>query len=149
MHRADHGRADVRDARQPQRRPRRVHVITGANDTELECDGDFHTKEERYHRSAEYVEIMRKVWSSGTPVDHNGTYYRFNSALSELKPVNGAIPVYWGGSSPLALEKGAEVADVYAIGGLKPLDQMAGTVAQIRDAWGAPAALSASRLRCA
>lgn len=113
-----------------------VHVITGANDTELECDGDFHTKEERYHRSAEYVEIMRKVWSSGTPVDHNGTYYRFNNALSELKPVGGsAIPVYWGGSSPLALEKGAEVADVYAIGGLKPLDQMAGTVAQIRDAW--------------
>lgn len=112
-----------------------VHVITGANDTELQCDGDFHTKEERYHRSAEYVDIMRRMWTATSPVDHEGEYYRFNSALSELKPVNGAIPVYWGGSSPLALEKGAEVADVYAIGGLKPLDQMAGTVAGIKAAW--------------
>ena len=112
-----------------------VHVITGANDHELQCDGDFHTKEERYRRSAEYVQVMRAIWESDKPVDHAGDWYRFNSALSELKPVHGAIPVYWGGSSPLALEMGAQVADVYAIGGLKPLAQMRGTVSQIQQAW--------------
>ncbi|MFS0851097.1 LLM class flavin-dependent oxidoreductase [Novosphingobium panipatense] len=112
-----------------------VHVITGANDTELQCDGDFRTKDERYHRSAEYVDIMRRVWTCAQPFDHDGEYYRFTSALSELKPVRGTIPVYWGGSSPLALEKGAEVADVYAVGGLKPLDQMADTIAHVRGAW--------------
>lgn len=112
-----------------------VHIITGANDQELQCDGDFHTKEERYRRSAEYVQIMRAIWSADKPVDHAGDWYRFNSALSEVRPVHDAIPVYWGGSSPLALEKGAEVADVYAIGGLKPLAQMEGTVRQIQDAW--------------
>jgi alkanesulfonate monooxygenase len=112
-----------------------VHVITGANDQELQCDGDFHTKEERYLRSAEYVQVMRAIWSADKPVDHVGEWYRFNSALSEVRPAGGAIPVYWGGSSPLALEKGAEVADVYAIGGLKPLAQMQGTVAQIQQAW--------------
>lgn len=112
-----------------------VHIITGANDQELQCDGDFHTKEERYLRSAEYVQIMRSLWSAAKPVDHAGQWYRFNSALSEVRPVNGAIPVYWGGSSPLALEMGAEVADVYAIGGLKPLVQMQGTVTQIQQAW--------------
>ncbi|MGF7153431.1 LLM class flavin-dependent oxidoreductase [Novosphingobium gossypii] len=112
-----------------------VHVITGANDAELQCDGDFHTKDERYHRSAEYVSVMRRIWSATQPVDHDGEYYRFNSALSELRPVNGTIPIYWGGSSPLALEKGAQVADVYAIGGLKPIDQMTDTVAQIHEAW--------------
>lgn len=112
-----------------------VHVITGANDQELRCDGDFHTKEERYLRSAEYVGIMRAVWGAEKPFDHSGEWYRFTSALSELKPVRGAIPVYWGGASPLALEKGAEVADVFAIGGLKPLAQMEETVAQVRRAW--------------
>jgi len=112
-----------------------VHIITGANDHELECDGDFHTKEERYLRSAEYVNVMRSIWSAETPVDHAGDWYRFNSALSEVRPVNGTIPVYWGGASPLALEKGAEVGDVYAIGGLKPLAQMQGTVAEIQQAW--------------
>ncbi|MFM2371354.1 MAG: hypothetical protein RIS85_1076, partial [Pseudomonadota bacterium] len=112
-----------------------VHIITGANDQELQCDGDFHTKEERYLRSAEYVAVMRAIWGADRPVDHAGDWYRFNSALSEIRPVNGAIPVYWGGSSPLALEMGAQVADVYAIGGLKPLAQMQGTVTQIQQAW--------------
>lgn len=112
-----------------------VHVITGANDVELQCDGDFHTKEERYRRSAEYVRIMRSIWTSGEPVDHDGDWYRFRGAMSELRPVGGAIPIYWGGSSALALEKGAEVADVYAIGGLKPLEGMQATVDQLHAAW--------------
>ncbi|MDZ5649737.1 LLM class flavin-dependent oxidoreductase [Nitrospirillum sp. BR 11828] len=110
-----------------------VHIITGANDTELQCDGDFLTKEQRYHRSAEYVRAMRAVWSSTTPVDFNGEFYRFNKALSELRPVTAAgIPIYWGGASPLAIEKAAECADVYAFGGLKPLDQMRQDVAAVQ-----------------
>lgn len=112
-----------------------VHVITGANDVELQCDGDFYTKEERYRRSGEYVQVMKSIWSAQSPVDHAGDWYRFRSAMSELKPVNGSIPVYWGGASPLALEVGAEVADVYAIGGLKPLEDMRETVAQLQQAW--------------
>ncbi len=112
-----------------------VHIITGANDVELQCDGDFHTKEERYLRSAEYVQIMRDIWGAEKPVEHSGDWYRFSNALSEIRPVAGKIPVYWGGSSPLALKTGAQVADVYAIGGLKPLAQMRDTVSQIQQAW--------------
>jgi alkanesulfonate monooxygenase len=112
-----------------------VHIITGANDAELACDGDYHTKDERYHRSGEYVRIMRSLWTAREPVSHSGEWYRFDSALAEVRPVAGSIPVYWGGASPLALEVGAEVADVYAIGGLKPLAQMAKTVAELRAAW--------------
>jgi len=112
-----------------------VHVITGANDLELACDGDYHTKDERYLRSGEYVEIMRSIWEAREPVSHEGEWYRFDRALSEIRPVHGAVPVYWGGASPLALETGARVADVYAIGGLKPLAQMAETVAQVQGAW--------------
>lgn len=114
-----------------------VHVITGANDLELACDGDYHTKDERYRRSGEYVEIMRALWAATEPVTHAGDWYRFDKALAEVRPEQGAIPVYWGGASPLALEVGAKVADVYAIGGLKPLAQMAETVAQVRGAWAA------------
>lgn len=112
-----------------------VHVITGANDLELACDGDYHTKEERYLRSGEYVQVMRRIWEAREPVSHEGDWYRFDRALSEIRPENGSIPVYWGGASPLALETGAQVADVYAIGGLKPLAQMAETVAQVQGAW--------------
>jgi len=114
-----------------------VHVITGANDLELACDGDYQTKDRRYARSGEYVEIMRKVWAAREPFSHDGEWYRFDDALAEVRPAGGAIPVYWGGASPLALEVGARVADVYAIGGLKPLAQMAETVGQLKAAWAA------------
>lgn len=112
-----------------------IHVITGANDAELQCDGDFLTKDKRYLRSREFVTIMRQIWNSGEAVDFEGDFYRVVNSMSELKPVNpSGIPVYWGGSSPLALEVGGEVADVFALGGLKPLAQMEKSVAEIRQA---------------
>jgi len=101
-----------------------VHIITASNDTETRCDGDFLTKEERYRRSREYVEIMRRMWSSREPVDFTGDFYRFERALGELAPVNGGIPVYWGGASPVSLEFAGQCADVYAMGGLQPLEDM-------------------------
>ena len=91
-----------------------MHVITGASDIEMQCDGDFHTKEERYDRSLEYIAILRRIWSSTTPVDHNGRWYRFNGGFAEIKPVNGSIPVFFGGMSPAAIATGAACADVFA-----------------------------------
>jgi alkanesulfonate monooxygenase len=111
-----------------------VHVITGANDKELLCDGDRSTKERRYLRSREYVEIMRRVWSADTPFEFKGDYYDVEGALSELRPVNGSVPIYWGGMSPLALEKGGECADVFALGGLMPLAQQEKWVQDIQAA---------------
>ncbi len=111
-----------------------VHIITAANDTETRCDGDFLTKEERYRRSREYVEVMRRMWTARDPVDFTGDFYRFERALGELAPVNGAIPVYWGGSSPISLEFAGQCADVYAMGGLQPLSDMRAFAGRIQAA---------------
>jgi alkanesulfonate monooxygenase len=101
-----------------------VHIITGANDIETQCDGDFLTKDERYRRSREYIEVLRAIWGATDPVTFDGEFYRFNRALSELRPYNGSIPIYWGGASPLALEFGGQSADVHAMSGLQPLAEM-------------------------
>jgi len=101
-----------------------VHIITAANDIETQCDGDFLTKDERYSRSREYVEVLRLIWGATDPVTFEGDFYKFNRALSELRPYNGSIPIYWGGASPLALEFGGQSADVHAMSGLQPLAQM-------------------------
>ncbi|GAB2693468.1 LLM class flavin-dependent oxidoreductase [Aliiglaciecola aliphaticivorans] len=93
-----------------------VHIITGASDVEMQCDGDFHTKDERYRRSREYVDVLRQIWQSDGPTDFEGDWYRFNQGFSKIKPKQTAIPVYWGGGSELAVKLGAECADVYAIG---------------------------------
>ncbi len=92
-----------------------VHIITGASDIELQADGDFLTKEERYARSAEYIEILRAIWTSDKPVDHEGKYFRFNGGFADVKPLQpGGVPVYFGGMSPAALDVAARYADTFA-----------------------------------
>lgn len=102
-----------------------VHIITAFSDIETRCDGDYLTKEQRYHRSAEYVRLLRTMWGSTAPFDHAGDYFRCDAAFSEVHPVAGSIPVFWAGTSELGLRYGAELADVYALG--------PGSVAQVSE----------------
>jgi len=92
-----------------------VHIITGADDVEIQADGDFLTKDVRYRRSHEYVDVMRRVWSSAEPFNHEGDFYRARGAFAHVRPLSGSIPIFWGGSSPMAVDHGAQVADVYAL----------------------------------
>ena len=95
-----------------------VHIIAGPSDKELEADGDFLTKEERYHRALEYVGIMRRLWDSDAPIDHEGRYYRFNQAFVPVKPLRKpAIPVFWGGTSDVSVDACAQCADIFALSG--------------------------------
>ncbi|MET0238323.1 MAG: LLM class flavin-dependent oxidoreductase [Sphingobium sp.] len=94
-----------------------VHVIAGADDREVQADGGFTSKEERYHLAAEYVDVMRRMWSSPEPFDFKGEFYTFNGAHAMVRPTGGAMPVYWGGTSDLALDLAGKCADVYAMGG--------------------------------
>lgn len=95
-----------------------VHIITGGDDVEQRQDGDFLTKDERYERTDEYLEVMRKVWTSDRPFDHHGKYYRFERAFSTVKAVQKPhIPVYFGGASDAAIPVAGRHADVYALWG--------------------------------
>ncbi len=82
-----------------------IHIISGADDQEQQRDGDYLNKDERYARSDEYVGLLRKLWTSGEPIDHEGRYYRFKGGFSDVKPVQKPhIPIYFGGSSDAAIE---------------------------------------------
>lgn len=95
-----------------------VHIITGANETELAQDGDHLTKEERYARTDEYIDILRKEWTSPTPFDYQGRYYRVDRGFGDVKPVSPeGIPVFFGGASEAALKVAGKHADVYALWG--------------------------------
>jgi alkanesulfonate monooxygenase len=92
-----------------------VHIISAANDVETQADGDFLTKERRYQRSREYIEILRAIWAAGGPIDHEGEFYRFKGGFAEIKPVQRpAIPIYFGGLSADAIAVGAAQADLFA-----------------------------------
>jgi alkanesulfonate monooxygenase len=94
-----------------------VHFIAGGNDQEQAREGDRLSKSERYERQAEYVQILRKVWSNTSAFDHVGKYYSFEDFVSHVRPVNGTIPVSIGGSSEDAYRTGGELADIFGLWG--------------------------------
>jgi alkanesulfonate monooxygenase len=108
-----------------------VHIITAANDAETRNDGDFLTKEQRYHRTREYVQVMKKEWESDQPFDHQGDHYRVEGGFAEVKPVQKPIPLFWGGSSELGVRYGAELADVFALGG-GGIEQVAEVISTVK-----------------
>jgi alkanesulfonate monooxygenase len=99
-----------------------VHYISGGSDDEQKRDGDWLDHDQRYARTDEYLEVLRKVWTADKPFDHEGPHYRFKDAFSEVKPVqtlNGRphVPVYFGGASEAAIPVAGKHADVYALWG--------------------------------
>ncbi len=95
-----------------------VHVIAGPSDKELEADGDFLTKDDRYTRAREYVGILRRIWGNAEPIDHEGQFYRFNQAFAPIKPYQTpAPPVFWAGTSDASVEACGKVGDVFAMSG--------------------------------
>lgn len=109
-----------------------VHIISGGSDDEQRRDGDFLDHDARYERTDEYLEIVRKVWTSELPFDHHGRLYRYEGAFSEVKPLQKPhLPIYFGGASEAALKVAAKHADAYALWG-ESLDQVRDLTRRVR-----------------
>jgi alkanesulfonate monooxygenase len=109
-----------------------LHAISGGDDEELRQDGSFISKDERYARTGEYLSVLRRIWTEEKPFDHEGTYYRFEKAFSQVKPVQKPYPtIYFGGASDAAISVAGEHADVYALWG-ETLDQVRDMIARVR-----------------
>ena len=111
-----------------------VHIITGGSDEELAKDGDHSTKDERYARTSEYLDIVRAEWTSDEPFDYDGQYYKVAQGFGAVKPVQKPhIPIYFGGSSDAAIPVAGKHADIYALWG-ETQAQVAETIARVRHA---------------
>jgi alkanesulfonate monooxygenase len=109
-----------------------LHIITGGSDGEQARDGDWLDHDTRYRRTDEYLEIVRRVWTSDAPFDHAAEFYRIAGAFSDVKPLQQpAIPIYFGGASGPAPVVGAKHADVYALWG-EPLAAVRERIAEVR-----------------
>jgi alkanesulfonate monooxygenase len=109
-----------------------LHTITGGSDIEMARDGDHLTKDERYARTDEYLEILKLAWTSDEAFDYDGTYYQVKDFWTDLRsPQSPRIPLYFGGSSEAAFRVGGKHADTFAIWG-EPLAQAAEQIAAVR-----------------
>ena len=53
-----------------------IHHITGGSEADQRRDGDWSEKADRYRRTGEFIEVLRRTLTSGAPFDYEGEFYR-------------------------------------------------------------------------
>ncbi|RLP74997.1 LLM class flavin-dependent oxidoreductase [Mycetocola tolaasinivorans] len=111
-----------------------VHIITGGSTADQAAEGDFLSKDERYARTGEYIQILRQAWTSHEPFSFDGDHYRIENFVSDIWAAQpGGPQVSFGGSSPAAYAIGAAQSDIYALWG-EPLADTAEQIKTVTDA---------------
>lgn len=92
-----------------------VHLIAGGLDADQEREGDFVSKDDRYRRMSEYIEILRRAWTEEASFDYAGEFYSIRDYTPRIKPSSGKpLPISMGGASAAALRVGAAGADIFS-----------------------------------
>jgi alkanesulfonate monooxygenase len=122
-----------------------LHIISGGHDAEQARDGDYLKHDDRYRRSAEYMQILRRTWTSTDPFDFDGEFYRLINTYSDVRPWDKTIPLYYGGQSQAALGP-ARYCDVFAMWGepLAAVEQKIREVYAVTDPLGVHPGISVS-----
>jgi alkanesulfonate monooxygenase len=109
-----------------------VHIIAGGSDADQAKDGDWTDHEARYRRSAEYMSLLRRVWTEPAPFDHEGEFYQTRGTYSEIRCRQlPYIPIYGGGGSDAAIQALAPHVDVFMLWG-EPLRDTARFMDRVR-----------------
>ena len=109
-----------------------INVVTGGFPAELAADGDFTEHDDRYVRTQEFMQVVRKAWTLETGWSHEGRYYKVEDANVHPKPYQKPCPpFYFGGASDAAKVVGAEEADVYLLWG-ETIDMVRERIADMR-----------------
>lgn len=110
-----------------------VHIISGGSDADQAKDGDWADHAARYRRSAEYVALLRRVWTEPAPFDHEGEFYRTRGTYAEIRcRQEPHIPIYGGGGSDAAIRALAPQVNVYMLWG-EPLKETALFMLRVRE----------------
>jgi alkanesulfonate monooxygenase len=111
----------------------RLHAITGI--TAEPAHGEFIVdKDARYARTDEYLEIVRRSWTSEEPFDFEGKYFTVKGAFAPLKPLTKPhIAISIGGSSDAVYPVAVRHTDLYALWG-EPLEDVKEQIGKLRAA---------------
>jgi alkanesulfonate monooxygenase len=108
-----------------------VNVVTGGDPVELAGDGLYLSHDDRYALTDEFLSVWRDVMA-GEAVDYRGKYLDIKGSKLLFPPVQTPYPsLYFGGSSPAAIEVAAKHVDLYLTWG-EPPQQVAEKIAAVR-----------------
>ncbi|GIF96048.1 LLM class flavin-dependent oxidoreductase [Catellatospora citrea] len=95
-----------------------LNAVTGGDGAEQRAYGDFLDHGERYRRTAECLEVIRRCWA-GERFDYQGEHYRVEAG-GFGRALDPAPPIYFGGASAAAEQVAAQLSDVYLMWGEPP-----------------------------
>jgi alkanesulfonate monooxygenase len=96
-----------------------LNVVTGGEPHEQQAYGDYLDKQSRYARTAEFLHVVRELWTSREPVTFTGDHIRVEGAALN-NPPDPVPAVFFGGSSGPAGPVAAKYSDVYLTWGEPP-----------------------------
>ena len=108
-----------------------LNIVAGGSSQQMRGDGVFLEHDERYEATDEFLHIWRSLFY-GETVDFSGKHLKVEGAKLEFAPVQKPYPpLYFGGSSPAALEVAAKHIDVYLTWG-EPLEWAEQKINEVR-----------------
>jgi len=108
-----------------------VNVVTGGDPHELGGDGIFLSHGDRYKQTDEFMDIWRRIMQ-GEKVSLEGEFLHVEEAELLFPALQKPYPpIYFGGSSPAALQIAADHVDCYLTWGEPPAD-VAAKIEEVR-----------------
>jgi dimethylsulfone monooxygenase len=113
-----------------------VNVVSGWFKDEFTHLGEpWLEHDERYRRSAEFLQVLRKIWTEDD-VDFRGDFYRIHDFTLKPKPLNTPErpnpEIFQGGNSAAARRNGGYYSDWYFSNG-KDFDGVTEQLVEVRD----------------
>ncbi|MEC1178930.1 FMNH2-dependent alkanesulfonate monooxygenase [Metasolibacillus meyeri] len=108
-----------------------INVVAGGDPVELAGEGFFLDHDERYKLTDEFLTIWRNLFTEKT-VDFDGHYLKLTGGELPYETVQRPYPpLYFGGSSDIAMQVAAKHIDAYLTWG-EPPAQVAQKIAKMR-----------------
>lgn len=107
-----------------------LHVVSGSSRFEQRSLGDFLEHDDRYARSAEFLDVLRAAWRGESHL-HHGRFYRGGQHVEPQRDVR-LPPLYFGGASTAAEQVAASHAETYLMWG-EPPDMVAQRIRRMQD----------------
>ena len=98
-----------------------INVVAGGDPVELAGEGFFLDHDKRYELTDEFLTIWRSLFTEEEELTYKGEYLHVEGGQLPYSPVQKPYPpLYFGGSSPIALEVAANHIDAYLTWGEPP-----------------------------
>ena len=98
-----------------------LNVVTGSTPVDQKRYGDHLPHDDRYARTGEFLEVVKRLWEENGPVSYKGTFFDIEGAsIFPSRVTRPNPPIYLAGSSNPGKRVAAQFGDVHVMYAAEP-----------------------------